>query len=158
MTDKQKGQYVPAIRQLEPADERVAEILNDRQQHFDELRLSPPERKRLLELRQKKETRKKREKEKAVAREQNRLTTYLPVNLIAAIKAIAKKECVSLAQVITFLLFEAAEHYERQEITFWGHKHPSDSPRYDWNLVHPKDTERLEKLQSRKNKKSGWGA
>ena len=155
MTDKQKGKYIPAIRQLEPADERVAEILDDRQQHFDELRLSPPERKRLLEARQKKEARKKQEKEKMQRR--SRATLDMPSVLQESIAAMAGKEGVTFSQVVTFLLFDAIERYERQEITFWGHKHPSGSPRYDWNLVHPKDTERQENLQSRKNEKSGWG-
>ena len=35
MADKQKGQFIPAIRRIR-ADERVAEILEERQQHFDE--------------------------------------------------------------------------------------------------------------------------
>jgi hypothetical protein len=158
MAEKQKGQYIPAIRPIEPADERVAEILEDRQQHFDELRLSPPERKRLLETRQKKEMRKKKEREKAEELEKNRITTYLPTNLIKAIKTIANQEKVSMAQVITFFLLEMVGRYDHKEITFWGHKTPSDSPRYEWNLIHPKDTERLEKIQSRKTKKTGWGA
>jgi hypothetical protein len=157
MADKQKGQFIPAIRPIEPADESVAEILEDRQQHFDELRLSPSERKRLLEMRQKQAAHKRKEKARADEREKNRITTYLPTNLIATIGVIASKESVSMAQVISFFLFEAVEHYERQEISFLGHKYPSESPRYASNLIHPKDGERMEKVKSRKNEKSGWG-
>jgi hypothetical protein len=158
MAGEKKGQYIPAIRPIEPADERVAEILQDRQQHFDELRLSPSERNRLLETRKKVETRKKKQKAKSAEMEKYRITTYLPTDLIAAIEAIARKEGVSMSQVISFFLFEAVDHFERQEIAFWGHKYPSDSPRYEWNLVHPKDNERLEKVQSRKTEQTGWGA
>ncbi len=158
MGEKKKGQYIPAIRQIEPADEQVADILEDRQQHFDELRLSPPERERLLELRQKKDAQKKQEKAKAEKREANRITTYLPIGLISAIVTIAKREGVTMAQVITFFLLEAVERYDRQEINFWGHKYPSDSPRYEWNLIHPKDQERMGKVHSGKSEKNGWGA
>jgi len=158
MPDKTKGQYVPAIRPIEPADERVAEILQDRQQHFDELRLSTDERKRLLKSRQKEDARKERERQKAAEREGNRRTVYLPTGLIAAIRSIADKESVSMSQVITYLLFEAVEHLERQELNFQNNKYPSDSPRQEWNLIHPKDGERMKKAAARKNENSGWGA
>ncbi|GAP06178.1 hypothetical protein ATHL_01024 [Anaerolinea thermolimosa] len=151
---KAKGEYRPAIQSIPPADEQVAEILSDRQRHFDELRLSREERERLLKMRRKEEEKKRREKEKARGRKPNKVTVDIPAELREALERIAGKESVTVSQVITFFLFEAVERYEKKEISFWGFKHPSESPRYDWILVHPKDEERKEKLESRKNKKS----
>ncbi len=150
---KKKGEYRPAIQPIPPADEQVAEILSDRQRHFDEMRLSREEREKLLKQRRKEEERKRKAKAKAESQKANRILTYLPTDLRETIERIAEQESVSMAQVITFFLFEAAERYEKKEIGFWGYKHPSESPRYDWVLVHPKDTERTEKIESRKNKK-----
>lgn len=151
---KEKGEYRPAIQSIPPADEQVAEILSRGERHFDELRLSREERERLLKMRRKEEEKKRKEKARAMAREKNRVTTYLPTGLRETIERIAEQESVSMAQVITFFLFEAAERYEKKEIGFWGYKYPSESPRYDWILVHPQDVERMKKIESRKNKKS----
>ena len=148
-----KGSYLPAIHPIEPADEMVADILEEQNRRFEEQRLSPQERKHLSERRKREIERKRKEKEKALAREKNRITTYLPSDLIAKIDAIAKTEGVSLAQVITFFLFEALERFERKEFGFWSYKYPTSSPRYDWNLIHPKDSERMEKLKFGENKK-----
>ncbi|GIV65243.1 MAG: hypothetical protein AB1457_18370 [Chloroflexota bacterium] len=151
---KEKGEYRPAIQPIPPADEQVAEILSTGQRRFDEQRLSREERAAVLRLREKAEEKKRKEKERALAREKNRITTYLPTSLIKDIHEIADQEHVSMAQVITFFLFEAVEKYRQKEIGFWGYKHPSESPRYGFVLVHPKDTERTEKIESRKNEKS----
>lgn len=134
-------------------DEGLKLLLEDTQRRAEESHLSPAERKKLKEMRQKEAERKRKEAEKAKARAKNRVTTYLPTSLIEAIERIAETESVSMAQVITFFLFEALERYEQKEIGFWGYKHPSESPRYEWILVHPKDTERTEKIESRKFKK-----
>ncbi len=150
---KEKGEYRPAVQPLPPADEQVAEILSERGRHFDELRLSREERAKLVEMRRKEEEKKRREREKAKARKQNRTTVDLPESLRKALETIAEKERVTVSQVITFFLFDAAERYEKKEIGFWGYKYPSESPRYDWILVHPKDVERMEKIESRKNRK-----
>lgn len=150
---KEKGEYRPAIQPLPPADEQVAEILSERQRHFEEMRMSREERAKLVEMRRKEEQKKRKAKQKAESQKANRVLTYLPANLRETIERIAERERVSMAQVITFFLFEAAERYEKKEIGFWGFKHPSESPRYDWVLVHPKDVERAEKVESRKNEK-----
>lgn len=149
----QKGEYRPAL-QIPPADEQVAEILSDRQRHFDELRLGREERERLLKMRRKEEARKRKEKEKAAARKANKVTVDIPLALRESLEDIASKEGVTISQVITFFLFDAVERYNRNEIGFWGYKHPSESPRYEWILVHPNDTERTEKIKSRKSGKS----
>jgi len=151
---KEKGEYRSAIQPVPPADEQVAEILSDRQRHFDEMRLSREERAKLAQMRRKEEERKRKAKEKIQSRKHNRLTVDLPQALREALEAIADGESVTVSQVITFFLFEALERYERKEIGFWGYKHPSGSPRYEWVLVHPKDTERVARVESRKNKKS----
>ncbi len=151
---KEKGEYRPAIQPIPPADEQVAEILSDRQRHFDELRLSREERDKLLQMRRKEEEKKRKEREKAKLRKPNKVTVDLPANLRELLEKIAQREGVTISQVITFLLFEAVPGYEENEIVFWGYKYPSESPRYDWILVHPNDVERMEKIESRKNKKS----
>jgi len=151
---KEKGEYRPAIQPIPPADEQVAEILSAGQRRFDEQRLSREERAAVIRLREKAEEKKRKEKEKAESQKANRVLTYLPTSLRKDIERIAREEQVSMAQVITFFLFEAVDRYEKKEIGFWGCKHPSESPRYDFILVHPKDTERTEKIESRKNKKS----
>jgi len=151
---QQKGVYRPALRPPEPLDDIVAGILDDQQRRFEEKRLSQAEREKLLRLRRKEEEKKRKAKEKAAAQKANRVLTYLPASLRDAIEQIALKEQVSMAQVITFFLYEAAERYEANEMNFWGCKHRSESPRYEWILVHPKDTERMEKIASRKNEKN----
>ncbi|WP_322508783.1 ribbon-helix-helix domain-containing protein [Anaerolinea sp.] len=151
---KEKGEYRPAIQSIPPADEQVAEILSRGERHFDELRLSREERERLLKMRRKEEEKKRKEKEKAKGRKPNKVTVDIPAGLREALESIASKESVTVSQVITFFLFEAVERYEKKEIGFWGFKYPSESPRYDWILVHPNDVERMEKIESRKNKKS----
>lgn len=147
---KEKGEYRPAIQSIPPADEQVAEILSDRQRHFEELRLSREERERLLKMRRREEERKRRAKQKSQAQKENRFHLLLPRDLKKRIAEIALEHGVSESQVVTFLLYEAIEWYDRGEVGFWGFKHPSKSPRYEFNLIHPKDTER----ESRKNEKS----
>ncbi len=150
---QEKGEYRPAIRLIPPADEQVVEILSDGHQRFEEQRLSRAERTRLIEMRRKQEEKKRKEKEKAKARSQNKMTVDLPEALRKNLEVIANKERVTISQVATFFLFEAVEKYEQGEISFWGCKHRSGSPRYDWILVHPKDTERMQKVESRKSQK-----
>ena len=151
---KEKGEYRPAIQPIPPADEQVAEILSAGQRRFNEQRLSREERAAVIRLREKAEEKKRKEKEKAEIRKPNKMTVDLPKQLKERIKSIALLEKVTVSQVITFLLFEAVERYEKKEISFWGYKHPSESPRYDYILAHPMDTERIGKIDSRKNEKS----
>ncbi len=146
-----KGSYIPALR---PADEVVSELLEESNRRFEELRLSPDERRALNEKRRKEKERLEKSKKKAESQKANRVLTYLPVELREQIEQIASEQGVSMAQVMTFFLFEATSSYGRGEIGFWGHKYESESPRYEWNLVHPKDTERMEKIQLRKIQKT----
>jgi hypothetical protein len=153
-----KGSYRSALQPVEPLDDTVAAILEDQQRRFDEMRLSPEEKRTLREKRRKDEEKKHKMKAKAQAQKPNRTLTYLPVALRERIEQIATHESVSMSQVITYLLFEALERLDKGEIGFWGNKQPSKSPRYDWILIHPQDIERTEKKPLQKTKKSGWNA
>lgn len=149
---KRKDEQV--LSAFEGYDEGVRFLLEESQRRAEENRLSPEERKRVAEWRRKEEARKRKEKEKAKARQPNRMTVDLPTNLREVLEEIAQKEKVTVSQVITFFLFDSVERYQKNEIGFWGFKYPSESPRYEWILVHPHDTERMEKVELRKNKKS----
>lgn len=150
---KEKGQYLPAIQPVVPVDEQVAEILSDSDRPFSELRLSREERQKLSKIRRKEEERKHKKQQEWEQIKRMQVHTYIPDTLKQKIDEIAEAEDVSIAQVITFFLFEAVERYERREIGFWGYKHRSESPRRDWILIHPKDTERREKLEAQKSSK-----
>ncbi len=135
-------------------DEGVRLLMEDAQRRAEESRLSPEEKRKLAEIRRKEAQKKQKAKEKWEQAKAQRVPVYLPTPLQETIDGIAQQEGVSRSQVITYLLFEAVERYERGEISFWGCKHPSESPRYEWLLVHPKDTERAGKVGSRKSRKS----
>jgi len=150
---KPERKPLAAIKPIEPVDETVARILDEQQRKFEEQKLSPAERKLLAERRKKEQERKRKERTKAEAREKNRITTYLPEKLIGQLKTIADSEGVSISQVITFFLFEALERFEKREFSFWSYKYKAESPRYHWNLVHPKDEERMAKIKSQENQK-----
>ncbi len=152
MSKRRNDQEV--LSAFEGFDEGVRLLMEETERRAEESRLSPQERKKLAEMRRKEEEKKRKAKEKAEAQKANRVFTYLPAELKETIEKIAAKESVSMAQVITFFLFEAVEQYQKNQIGFWGYKHPSESPRYDWILVHPNDVERMEKIESRKNKNS----
>jgi len=150
---KPERKPLAAIKPIEPVDETVARILEEQQRRFDEQKLSPAERKLLAERRKREQERKRKEQAKAEARKNNRVTTELPVSLINRLKTIAESEGVSISQVITFFLFEALERFEKREFSFWSYKYKTESPRYHWNLVHPKDEERMAKIKSQENQK-----
>ncbi len=144
----------PILSAFERYDEGVSLLLEEAQRRAEESRLSPAEKKKLTELRRKEEERKRKEKAKSQSRKPNKVTVDLPQKLREQLDEIAEKERVTVSQIITFFLFEALERYEKGEMGFWGHKYYSESPRYDWILVHPRDEERVKKIESRKNKKS----
>ena len=131
-------------------DEGIRLLLEETQRQTEESHLPPAVKKKMAELKQKAEERKRKAKEKANAQKENRLHLLLPRDLKNKISEIASGHSVSESQVVTFLLFEAIDRYEKGEIGFWGFKYPSKSPRYEFNLIHPKDVER----ELRKNKKS----
>lgn len=147
MSKRSKGDQV--LSAFEGYDEGLRLLMEETERRAEESRLSPQERKKLAEMRRKEEEKKRKAKEKAEAQKANRVHILLPKDLKQIIGEIAREHSISESQVVTFLLFEAVDRYEKGEIGFWGFKHPSKSPRYEYNLIHPKDTER----RLRKNEK-----
>jgi hypothetical protein len=137
-----------------PLDETVAGILNNENRRREEMQISSEERRRLVEQRRKEADRKQVAREKA--RQCNRMMLDLPPDLMTRIEAMARWQGVTSSQVVTYLLYEAATHYDKGSIRFEMHKYPSYNPRYDFELIHPQDTERQNR-RSAKKKKSGWG-
>jgi hypothetical protein len=152
MSKRKKDDQV--LSAFEGYDEGLRLLMEETERRAEESRLSPEERKKLAQMRKREEERKRKEKEKAEGRKPNKVTVDIPFGLRQVLESIADKESVTVSQVITFFLFEAADRYEKKEIGFWGFKHPSESPRYDWILVHPNDYERMKKIEARKSKKS----
>ncbi|GIV64803.1 hypothetical protein [Bellilinea sp.] len=153
---KRKGEEV--LSAFDGYDEGIRLLLEETQRRAEESHLPPAVRKKMAELKQKEEERKRKAKEKWEKAKGMRVSVYLPKSLQQEIQEIAQTEGTSESQVMTYLLFEAVERYKQKEIGFWGYKHPSESPRYDFILVHPKDTERTKKIGSRKSQKNGWNA
>lgn len=137
---KRKEEILSAF---EGYDEGIRLLLEETQRREEESRLSPAMRKKMAELKKKEEERKRKAREKASRQKPNRIHLLLPRSLKEKIADISNEQGVSESQVVTFLLFDSIERYERGEIGFWGFKYPSNSPRYAWKLVHPKDTERI---------------
>jgi hypothetical protein len=148
MSKRSKDEQI--LSAFEGYDEGLRLLLNESERRAEDSRLSPQERKKLAQMRRKEEERKRKAQEKAEAQKANRFHVLLPKDLKRRLEEIAAEHGVSESQVVTFLLFEAVDRYKKGEIGFWGFKYPSKSPRYQFNLVHPKDTER----ESRKNEKS----
>ena len=137
-------------------EETVAEILNHDREKKEEASLSLAERKAVIAMRRKEEARQKKAQEKSQNQNANRIVFLLPATLKEALSEIARWQGTTVSQVATFLLFEAVGQFEQGAINFSDHKRPSYNPRYDFELIHPKDTERLTR-NSRQKKKKGWG-
>lgn len=146
-----KDEPLPAI--TFEADAVVAEILGDASRRQDELKLSPEERKFLIASRRKSEAKKEAARQKAQAQLPNRMNVFLPQDLKLQITAQAEQLRVPVSQLVTFFLYEMSAQYARGEVEMDSYLRPSRSPRYDFNLIHPHDAERTQKLTS-KNKKT----
>jgi hypothetical protein len=136
------------------ADEAVNEILGEADRRQAEMRLSAEERRMLLEARRKAQEKREKARRKADAQRANRLHVLLPEHLKAQVQALAEQYRVPVSQVVAFLLYEGLERYGGEPVDFTPHLYPTRSPRYDANLIHPKDPKR-----PRKNtwQVSGWG-
>ncbi len=135
-----------------PSDAIVAEILSDRERRQDELRLTADERKKLVQERKRQEKRAAAAQAKAASQADQRTLLLLPVELKAKLEALANELKCPVSQVATFLLFSALE----REQDFGAHLSASYSPRYEHELIHPKDAERAARRIEQKQKK-GWG-
>ena len=153
---KKKADNVLSVFDLPPADEVVADILGDNARKEEEMRLTSKERKALNELRRKGEQRKAQAALKAATQAKNRQQLLLPVALKDDLTRIAEWHKTTISQVVTFLLYEAVRQYHEGKIDFGPYKTASYNARYDAELIHPNDTERLERRSAQKRKK-GWG-
>ena len=136
------------------ADEVVEEILGDADRRRDELKLSPEERKRVIEGRRKEQAKKERAKQKAAAKRANRTELLLPTNLKAHLAELAQEASVTESQLVTFLLFEAVELYRERKIEIEPYLSISANARYDFNLIHTNDTERAAQLSKKRERRS----
>jgi hypothetical protein len=139
MPKKKETESRPGLSLPPPADTMVDEILRETEQRQAEARLSPQERRKLLEMRQKAETKKQKARAKAERRKPNTILLVLPEELKKQLAQIAAKQEVPQSQVAAFLLYEALDLYEAGKIRFEGYKTPTRSPRYMHNLYHPND-------------------
>jgi hypothetical protein len=146
-----KDEPLPAI--TFEADAVVAEILGDASRRQEELKLSPEERKKLIASRRKTEAKKDAARQKAQAQKPNRMHLLLPQALKETLAQLALEHRVTEAQVVTFLLYESLARYEQGQVDLGAYLYPSANARYDFNLIHPKDTERVEKLTSKRKKR-----
>lgn len=145
-----KDEPLPAI--TFEADAVVAEILGDASRRQEELKLNPEERRLLIASRRKTEAKKDAARQKAQAQLANRMNVFLPQDLKAQITEQAEQLRVPVSQLVTFFLYEVVARYERSDLNLDRHLTPSRSPRYDFNLIHPRDAERAQKLTPKNRK------
>jgi hypothetical protein len=139
---------------LPPADCVVDDMLRDSERKQNEASLSQDERKQIIEMRKRTSQRKETQRQKSKDQAANRLVLLLPMDLKDQIIGIAKAHNVTQSQVTTFFLYEALLIYRDGKIDFENYKLPTNSPRYDWNLVHPMDRERYSRISEKKQKRN----
>lgn len=89
-----------------------------------------------------------RERARMARRKDLRVTYDLPSEIKQKIKEIAEEHAVPASQIATLALAQFIVDYENGHIDPGEYKQPSQSPRYEWNLVFPKSF----LLQKSKNK------
>lgn len=144
----------PKLSAFAPADEMVAEMLEDVTRRQDDARLSPRERKLLQDARRKEQERAAKAKAKAASQADQRTFLLLPAALKAKIETIAMSQGIPVSQVVAFLLFDALGRMEDGDIDFGPYLEPSYSPKYQWELIHPNDSERNQKRLDKFQQKS----
>ncbi len=110
---------------LDPA---VADLLSNMEQKHSDAQLTRSERRK-----------RNRERAKIEARREQRVTYDLPPALRQHIKLLAEKERLPASQLVTLALIRFLKDLEEQKIDLSIFKEPSQSPRYDWNLVFPEE-------------------
>jgi DNA-binding transcriptional LysR family regulator len=110
---------------LDPA---VADLLANMEQKQVESQMSRSERRK-----------RNRERAKIAARRDARVTYDLPPALRQHMKKMAEKEHLPASQLVTLALIRFLEDVKQGEIDLGVYKEPSESPRYDWNLVIPEE-------------------
>jgi hypothetical protein len=139
-----------------PADAAVAEMLGEVDRRQEELRLSPAERKKLLDARRKAEARAERERARLAAQAANRMVVLLPVDLKAQLESRAAQIGCPVSEIVTFMLYEADRLFDNGAFQMESYKYPSYSPRYTIELIHPLDAERTQRRIENRRKR-GWG-
>ena len=138
---------------LPPADSVVDEMLRDSERRQNEASLSQEERRLLIEHRKREQARKEAERNKSKEQAANRLVLLLPKELKEHIVRLAEAQRVTQSQVVTFFLYEALLAYRNGNIRFEEYLMPSNSPRYDWMLIHPMDSERFSRFSKKRQKR-----
>jgi hypothetical protein len=140
-----------AFSNLHP-DEVLDAMLKESDRKQAEAGLSSDERQLVIQKRKKAQSKKEAARRKSQAQLANRLQLLLPTDLKEKIQKLAAELQIPQSQVVTFFLYEAFQSYEKGSIHFDGFLLPSKSPRYEYNLIHPSDSERaLKNSKKRKN-------
>lgn len=139
---------------LPPADSVVDDMLRDSERKQNEAGLSQNERQKIIEMRRRSNQRKETQRQKSIDQAANRLVLLLPTDLKDQLISIAKAHNVTQSQVATFFLYEALLIYRDGKIDFEIYKLPTNSPRYEWNLVHPLDRERYTRISEKEQKRN----
>ena len=80
-----------------------------------------------------------REQVKIRARRESRVTYDLPPALRQRMKDLADEQRLPASQLVTLALLRFLKDYDEEKVSLGRYKQPSNSPRYDWNLVFPAD-------------------
>ncbi len=86
-----------------------------------------------------------------------RATYDIPKSLQQAIAAVAKEESLSVSGLVSALLADGVRRYRRGEITFYGLKRLSRSPRCDWVIDAAVIEQILEGVKTLENRDSWTG-
>jgi hypothetical protein len=108
---------------LDPA---VADLLNGMEKRQAESQLPRRQREKLA-----------KERAKIQARRPQRATYDLPPTVRNLVRELAEEEGVPASQLVTLALLRFLQEYQSGQVRLGEFKHPSRSPRYDWNLVFP---------------------
>jgi predicted HicB family RNase H-like nuclease len=76
----------------------------------------------------------KKERERAQKRLANRVNLDLPIDLKKRLEILAKKEGVSVSQLVAFLLYSPVHQLETRIISLWGYKITSGCRKFEWNI------------------------
>jgi hypothetical protein len=144
-----KNDAIRAAINLPPADQIVNEMLSESRVKEQETHLSTTERRWLIEKRKKEEARQEKAKKKEKAQRPNKVSYLIPLELRLRIKSIATENSVSESQVATFLLLESLRLQEIGKLSFSQYLYTSNSPRFDFQLVHPDDQERSRRVSKK---------
>jgi DNA-binding transcriptional LysR family regulator len=107
-------------------DPSVADLLSKMEQKHADSVLTRSERKK-----------RNRERAKIAARREARVTYDLPPVLRQRVAGLAEQERLPASQIVTLALMRFLTDLQKGQVDLGIYKEPSQSPRYDWNLVFP---------------------